>query len=371
LIIDGVDAGRVLEPKSVEELVEVVGAGDETLAPFGHGTRLAFGNPLAPIDTAIDMTGLDRVQEYVPADLTVHVEAGIRLGRLQEILSEHNQMLPLDPWCGPESTLGGIVATNSHGPFRAVGSIRDWIIGMQVVHADGRLSRTGGRVVKNVSGYDLAKLYTGSLGSLGIVTEVSLKLRSCYDATGSARIRMPDTASSIEMVRRLRAGPWDPVSFVWTGPQNEIRLRFGEHRKAVEWQLAELPDGDWEVFEQEGERDLWREAGELYDALGETVIRVSVRPDSVGELIESVAPSAWLVHGSNGIVLMSVGSDLIDRLRSEYPVIVERAPLDVRRTISTFGMRGTEYQIMRDLKDALDPGARLNPGRHVDGEHRA
>ena len=116
---------------------------------------------------------------------------------------------------------------------------------------------------------------------------------------------------------------------------------------------------------------MWSEASDLYDSLGETVVRVAVLPGSVGDLVERFAPRAWLAHAANGVVFMAVEPEEIQPLRAEFPVILERAPLEVRRRIPTFGMRGTEYDIMCDLKHALDPDARLNPGRHVDGESAA
>ena len=108
------------------------------------------------------------------------------LGQLEHALLENNQFLPIDPWNGPGATIGGIVAADAQGPFRATGTIRDWIIGMKVVHADGQVSKTGGRVVKNVTGYDLARLYVGSLGTLAIIVEISLKLRAKFPKTATA-----------------------------------------------------------------------------------------------------------------------------------------------------------------------------------------
>lgn len=368
MIIDGVEVPRVLSPVTTGELAEMIRTDEGPFAPVGQGTRLAFGNPLQSVRTVLDTTRMNRICEYVAADMTIHLEAGVRLGDLQATLSERSQMLPLDPWCGPEATLGGIVATNAQGPFRAVGTIRDWVIGMTLVHADGMRSRTGGRVVKNVSGYDLAKLYTGSLGSLGVVAEISLKVRSCYEATASARIELPDVSAAVQMIRDLRTSPLEPVSFVWMGPPNELRVRFGDQRSAIDWQLGQLPQGDWEIFEGEREGMFWDAVRHAYDGLPEPLVRVAVLPDAVGDVVRRFAPRRWLVHAANGILLMSVAPQQILEIREDYPAVIERVALEVRRIIPTFGIQGVEYQIMRDLKTALDPEGRLNPGRHVDGE---
>src|SRR5687768_3864711 len=199
MTIDGFPASKVLQPQSIEELAQMVSAERGGIAPLGACTQMEFGNPLRRLDCAVDLTRLSRITEYNPADLTIHVEAGLTLEQLHHALLENNQFLPLDPWNGPTATIGGIAAANAQGPFRAVGSIRDWIIGMKVVEADGRISKAGGRVVKNVTGYDLQKLYTGSLGTLAIIVEVSLKLRAKFarTATAIARLENRNTAAAL------------------------------------------------------------------------------------------------------------------------------------------------------------------------------
>lgn len=372
MTIDGVSVTDRLEPRSVAELAEMVGASDDPIAPVGAGNELGFGNPLSPVRSAIDLTQLNRITEYVPADMTIHLEAGVRLGQLREVLEEQNQMLPLDPWCGTEATLGGIVSTNAQGPFRAVGTIRDWVIGMRVVHADGSVSRTGGRVVKNVTGYDLGKLYTGALGSLGIVVEMSLKLRARYGRTASARIRARNETTAWAIIEALRQSTLDPVSFLWSGPDdNEIWIRFGEDPSAVGWQLGQLTrlvPGDWKEFDLAAEDELWAQARSRYEGLLSPVLRVAARPSQLASLVERYQPRAWLAHVANGIILMSVEEGQISGVREHYPAVLERAPLELRRRVPTFGVKGAARETMLGLKQALDPTRRLNPGRHMEGE---
>jgi glycolate oxidase FAD binding subunit len=127
VIIDGIEAGEVVRPQSIEELAKAARDAHGSVVPLGSGTDLEFGNPLKKADCVVDLRSLDRITEYNPADLTVHVEAGVTLGRLQRELEAKNQSLPLDPWNGPDATIGGIAATNAQGSLRAVGTIRDWI----------------------------------------------------------------------------------------------------------------------------------------------------------------------------------------------------------------------------------------------------
>src|SRR5205085_571703 len=204
-------------------------------------TQTEFGNPLRRADCAIDLSRLGRLTEDKPADLTIHVEAGVPLAQLQHALMENNQFLPLDPWNGPEATVGGIAAANAQGPLRATGTIRDWIIGMKVVEITGRISKAGGRVVKNVTGYDLQKLYTGSLGTLAIIAEISLKLRAKFGRTATAIVQTGDTDAAAELVRSIRTSALQPIACEWVGPENEIWVRLGEHPRAVEWQIKNLP----------------------------------------------------------------------------------------------------------------------------------
>jgi glycolate oxidase FAD binding subunit len=369
LTIDGLPVPKVLQPESIKELAEIVSTEQGALTPLGARTQIEFGNPLRRLDFAVDLTRLSHITEYNPSDLTIHVEPGVTVQQLEHALLENNQFLPLDPWNGPSATMGGITAANAQGPFRAAGTIRDWIIGMKVVEADGRLSKAGGRVVKNVTGYDLQKLYTGSLGTLAIIVEVSLKLRAKFARTATAIARLENRNTAAALLASLRTGVLQPVSCVWAGPENEVWLRFGEHPAAVEWQLKNLPPADWNVLEADEEASGWEKLRLRYNRFGPIVLRAVGRPSELHEIIEEYRPGAWVAHALNGIVLMQVSSPAdIGRVRAKYRAVIEKAPLEVRREIPTFGLNDTEYTLAKKMKDAYDPGGRLNPGRHVDGE---
>ena len=298
------------------------------------------------------------------------MEAGVTLEQLQHSLLENNQFLPLDPWNGPTATMGGIAAANAQGPFRAAGTIRDWIIGMKVVEVDGRISKAGGRVVKNVTGYDLQKLYTGSLGTLAIIVEISLKLRAKFARTATAIARFGDSESAGKTIAALRKSPLQPVACEWVGPENEVWLRFGEDPRAVDWQLKNLPpDSDWTLLEGPDETAAWERLRNRYNGFGPIVVRAVGLPTAVREIIEEYRPSAWVAHALNGIVLLQVssGEDIL-RVRKKYRAVIEKAPLDVRKETPAFGLNGAEYELIKKMKDTFDPQGRLNPGRHVDGE---
>jgi len=370
-LIDSVPVSKVIKPESIQELAEALRAESGAIVPFGARTQSDFGNPLQRADCAVDLTRLRRITEYNPADLTVHVEAGVTLRELQSVLLENNQFLPLDPWNGPEATVGGIAAVNAQGPFRATGTIRDWIIGMKVVNGAGQISKAGGRVVKNVTGYDLHKLYTGSLGTLAVIAEVSLKLRAKFRRMATAVAKTGSTDTAAELLSAIRKSALQPVSCEWIGPEGEVWVRVAEDPKAVEWQLKHLPPADWTILEGDEETAAWEKLRLRYERLGPVVVRVIGLPTTVHEIIKEYQPAAWIAHALNGIVLAQVSSAAdIRRIRGAHRAVIERAPLEVRREIATFGLNEAEYVFMKKMKDAFDPEGRLNPGRHVDGERR-
>lgn len=360
---------RTVRPESVEELAEFLASEEGAVVPVGAATQLGFGNPLRRAEWAVDLTALSQITEYNPADLTIHLQAGTTLQQLEHALSENKQFLPLDPWNGTTATLGGIAATDAQGPFRAAGTIRDWIIGMKVVHANGRISKTGGRVVKNVTGYDVAKLYTGSIGTLAIIVEISLKLRAQFGRMATVIARTGGTADAAALIASVRNSPLQPVSCEWIGPENEVWLRFGEHPDAVEWQLKNLPPAEWTLMEGREEAGCWERLRSRYLESGPVTLKVIALPTTMREVIDECRPSAWIAHALNGVILMQFSeADDIPRIRQTHRTVIEKAPLDIRRRIPTFGLTDSEYEVMNKLKSAFDPDGRLNPGRHVDGE---
>jgi glycolate oxidase FAD binding subunit len=367
--VDGISPGRIASPETLDELSDVIASHKGSLVPVGSGTQLEFGNPLQSADCVVSLARLNRITTYNPAELTIHVEAGVTLDQIQQALAANNQTLPLDPWNGGTATIGGIAAANAQGPLRATGSIRDWIIGMTVVHVDGRRSKTGGRVVKNVTGYDLAKLYTGSLGSLAVIAEISFKLRPRFEKTATAIAEFGSIADGLAALAAVRKGSLQPIACEFAGPKPALWLRFGEHPRAVEMQLAQLPSASWKVHEGPDETAAWERLRSAYSAMGPIVLRVVGKPTDVPGIIESYAPVSWIAHGLNGIVLIALGDvQSAEAVRKKFPAIVERAPREIRKRLGTFGVQGSVKRLMLEMKRTYDPERRLNPGRHIDGE---
>ncbi|HJT77552.1 MAG TPA: FAD-binding oxidoreductase, partial [Gemmataceae bacterium] len=180
-LIDDVGPLPVAAPPSVPELGDLVrraAAQGQALYPLGGRTMLGLGLPPARPGLGVDLRALDQVIDYPARDMTITVRAGIPLARLAEILAAENQRLPIDVPRADRATLGGALATNASGPRRlGFGTLRDYVIGLSAVNDEGQETKAGGRVVKNVAGYDLCKLFIGSLGTLGVITQATLKLR--------------------------------------------------------------------------------------------------------------------------------------------------------------------------------------------------
>ena len=178
--IDGMQPRFAARPNDIGGVSEAMRFAHEqglAVVPWGGGTRMALGNVPDRYDLALDMTGLDRMMDHTPGDLTATAGAGMTIAALQESLGHHGQILAVDPPLPERATLGGTMAVGWSGPFKwQFGSIRDVVIGMKVVQADGTVTKSGGQVVKNVSGFDMARLHIGALGTLGVIVEVSLKL---------------------------------------------------------------------------------------------------------------------------------------------------------------------------------------------------
>jgi glycolate oxidase FAD binding subunit len=367
--VDGISPGRIVSPANLEELSELIAAEKGSIVPVGAGTQLEFGNPLQSADCVVSLARLNRITTYNPAELTIHVEAGATLDQIQSALAANNQTLPLDPWSGGAATIGGIAAANAQGPLRATGTIRDWIIGMTVVHVDGRRSKTGGRVVKNVTGYDLAKLYTGSLGSLAVIAEISFKLRPRFEETVTAVAEFATVSEAVAVLGAVRKSTLQPIACEFVGPKCTVWIRFGEHPRAVEMQVANLPSASWKLFEGAEEAAAWDRLRAAYTAMGPILLRVIGKPTDVPGIIETYEPSSWIAHAMNGIVLMPVGdAQSVEGVRSKFPAVVERAPREIRKRVGTFGVDGAVKRLMVDMKRTFDPERRLNPGRHIDGE---
>jgi len=407
--IDGVAPASVVRPADVEELGCLMANAHRdkaAVAPWGGGTRTALGNPPKRLDRVVDLSLLDGVVEHSPGDLTATVQAGIPVSRLQDTLREHGQFLAVDPPLPHRATIGGVLAVGASGPLKwQYGSPRDLVMGMKVVAADGTATKSGGKVVKNVSGYDMARLHIGGLGTLGIIAEVSFKLTPLPLSQATVMARYDTGGRCLEAALDVFRGDVVPLAITTFDPRaaalmgvegdgHTLALRLGGRLLTLERQVAECSahcrEGGASRVDVLGEADaeaLWRNLADFGwsgDAADATLARALLLPSRVPELAEwlsrsenAAAPLA-VSNPAHGVVLVNwtqteEHSALAAALRETRDkvhdlggrLVIERCPLAMKADLDVWDESGEAAAIMRRMKDLYDPRGILNPGRFV------
>ena len=425
--VDGLLPMAVVVPEDRQQVAEVMRWAAENgvaVFPRGGGTKLALGNPPELVGLTLDLSRLNRVIDYQPGDLTVTVEAGIPLDALQRELAAARQFVPLESPVPSRATVGGVLSTASVGIMaHAYGPPRDWLIGIGVIGAGGVATKAGGRVVKNVTGYDLNKLYTGSLGTLGVIVEASFKVSPLQPEECMVAAPFASMEDAISAGRELLASPAGPMSYVavtqglarrlLSGPDGtgsggvslgqELRERMGglglcffsgragAVRRRVEETSAALlragaedaaqTGGDGAAVARHWATDLgWREDFSPYLAvklsaprrvipsLASDCLRVSL----LGTTLEALADPGF------GTVRLffwgeSDGEDVLEAVREcrrvaqrhEGTAVVEICHPSIKTRMDVWGEEPGSMEIMRRLKEQFDPQRLLNRGRYL------
>lgn len=416
-VVEGRTPETAVFPGSLDELrviVELAADAEVPLVPWGGGTATAVGTPTAPVRSGIvlGLARLNRLVEHEPGDLTATAEAGMTVSAFQAALRARGQWLSLDPPDADRATLGGVMAANASGPRRHLyGTARDLVIGMTVITAEGAVVRAGGKVVKNVAGYDLPKLFVGSYGTLGIMVDVTVKLRPLPEDERLVCVRFERLKDGAVAARAVMASDLIPnaLELLDADAARAIELRattggaalvvgFDGLREQVDWQCAELaalatPLGGAEV--QPLPAQTWgRLAHAAAAAFGGTpaaVMRLSVLPTQVGDVMEQAAVAARArgllcacsAHAGVGVVqaalfsarerqeLTPVAATLADwrgiARGGNGHAVLEWAPLAVKSELPVWDDAGAAGRIMQRIKAQLDPRNILNPGRFVAG----
>jgi glycolate oxidase FAD binding subunit len=393
------------------ELCEIVGDISKEAAIYllGGSTQLHYGYPPTKMGIGVDLRALNRVIDYPARDLTVTVQAGITIAELRKVLSTEKQQLPIDVPQDGQATLGGAIATNTSGPRRyGFGTLRDYVIGISVVNDEGREAKAGGRVVKNVAGYDLCKLYVGSLGTLGIVTQVTLKLKpepeekavvlvGCESQELESVLQLLHNTrtrpAAIDLFNRSAAAYINEVSRV-AAPQCHwlVVLAFQDNSRAINWQveqlLKELSTQKCQVSgpadEQARER-LWRcmtDFQSLSDA--KLTVKANLLPRATADFCKRAdqLPERPPVqaHAGNGIVYahfirglaLNRAQVIVKELQdaagaAQGNMLILRCPPAWKRDLPIWGIQRGDVWLMKRLKEQLDPRSVFNPGRFLDG----
>jgi glycolate oxidase FAD binding subunit len=357
----------VISPGSPEELAaELASANASGLAvlPRGGGTKTDWGNPPARSDVILSTLRLNRIIEHAWADLTVTVEAGCTVAALQKTLAEHGQRLAIDPLWPENATVGGILATNDSGALRLrYGALRDLIIGVTLALPDGTLAESGGKVVKNVAGYDLPKLVTGSFGTLGAITRAVFRLHPVPRNVRTLTIPVSDVNAAERLMLAIQGSRLAHAA---------LQARLGETSMVdvlLEGTEAGIASQEAKIRELAGRTTVgveavWNARQELWPPPPDTAIaKFSTLPDRIARAL-GTARSA--VVQATGIGYVHLNGEL-QSLRANLENEGGSLTILTKTSLDAWGSVGDTLPLMRALKQQLDPKGTLNPGRFAGG----
>ena len=387
-------------PTSYEEAAELLraAAADGRSVRFrGGGTKLEWGRPAPGPDLEICTRGLDRVLEHNAGDFTAVLQAGTPLSRAQEVFAGAGQMLALDPPLSPwgaagddaaleagdaGATIGGIVATNDSGPLRhRYGGVRDLVVGVTVVLSDGTIARAGGKVIKNVAGYDIGKLFAGAFGTLGLIAEVTVRLHPRSARTATVMARSSDPTGLAGAGAALAHAPLeaDCLDLWWDASSSAgaVLARFGsaDPGPRVEEAAARLHEFGGLAVEIDNDDESCWEAQRAAQR-GDVVVKVSTLPSSLPAAITATQDLGGTLVARAGLGLAWIQLDpagaaaAIEELRRRLapaPCVLLDAPTEVRAALDPWGDETGPVELMRNVKERFDPAGVCAPGLYVGG----
>ena len=423
--IDDLRPSLVVKPSTTQEVSDLLkwsSAESQKVSPWGGGTQMDLGNSPDQLDMVMDLSKINDVISFQPADLTVSVQAGITLDNLQRNLEPAGKFLPLEAPLSDDATIGGILSASSLGPLRRTyGLPRDWLIGLKVISSEGIETKSGGQVVKNVTGYDLNKIYAGSLGTLGVIVEAVFKLAPKPANHSVVLASFPSQVGAIKAGQHLLQQIYSPQGLHLLNSSAVAHLFNKEFRNPEEYKLVAIFTGRTKAINRcvqestnllntSGISDLSEHSGEEavgivrdlnnlgYTEIDRSILRVNINfppsfstqiidwlnsdstyggntnqriPNSeppVGHVIDIGFGSGSLIFWNNS----GVKADDILRLRTFLnsiggSAIIGQCPIYLKKEVDIWGNDPSGIGIMRDLKNNFDPYRTLNPGRFISG----
>lgn len=392
----------VVYPDSQEALAEIVAWASREqvrLLPIGRGSKLKWGGLGEGIQVIVSTERLNRILDHAVGDMTVTVESGISFKTLQETLSPTHQFFSIDPAYPDTATLGGIVATGDVGTLRhRYGGIRDLLIGLSLVRSDGQVAKAGGRVVKNVAGYDLMKLMTGSYGSLGILSQLTLRLYPIPEASGTVVLVGPGEAIA-QLTQAILLSSLSPtamellatptVATLNLGHGMGLLVRFQSIAVSVAQQMAQVLEMGQQVelrgdrLTDQPEADLWKQLRVRWDQPAHSpavTCKIGVRPSDGALVLDKLSSLAFLdlgtIHAGSGLGMLqmageAVTSATIEEIRQLCEghggfLSVLEAPAPLKQQVDIWGIAKDSLPLMQGIKQRFDPHSILSPGRFVD-----
>jgi glycolate oxidase FAD binding subunit len=386
-------------PAALAEVITYAHCHDWKVLVCGAGSKLSWGGLAQGIDLVVSTKRLDRLIEHAVGDLTVTIEAGMSFAELQTTLNKMGQFLPIDPAFASQATLGGIVATADTGSLRhRYGGVRDMLLGITFVRADGQIAKAGGRVVKNVAGYDLMKLFTGAYGTLGILTQLTLRV---YPLPESAQtvVLTGSAAALAEAGRSLGQSHLTPTCVDWLSaaaaaaiglePQLALVVRFQSITPSVQIQVQRLSEMGNQLnlkvtlLLDRPEVELWQRLQNLLTLANPAIAitcKIGVKPVQAIAFLQqfaAIAPTGLAqLHAVSGLGRLvfpeAAPTETLLKLRnfcqaqSGFLTVLQASPA-VKQQFDPWGYTGNALEIMQRLKHQFDPQKLLNPGRFVGG----
>jgi glycolate oxidase FAD binding subunit len=385
----------IVYPKTTAELAEVMTFTNHSswqILPYGNGSKIGWGGLVHPVKLAISTSKLNRLIEHAIGDLTVTVEAGMKFSDLQNQLATANQFLPLDPAYPETASIGGIIATADTGSLRQrYGAVRDLLLGLSFVRADGQIAKAGGRVVKNVAGYDLMKLFTGSYGTLGIISEVTLRVYPIPPASNTVILTGEKEGIALAL-RTVMASALTPTCLdllsaelshqLGFSSQIGLLLRFQsisestERQAAIALEIGEKLNLAGVKINNLDEKNFWKQfKSQIWNKSDESAIicKIGVKPTQATEAIAAHS-SIGSIHAARGIgILRFADPEKPSTIRHDYEekggfLTILSAPVAVKQQLDAWGCdRSNSINLMRVIKQKFDPQKLLSPHRFIGG----
>jgi glycolate oxidase FAD binding subunit len=372
-------------PEEAAELLRSLGDAGRAVRPVGGRTKLDWGGLGDPPEVELETGGMASILEHNVGDLTAVLQAGVPIAEAQAAFGEEGQMLALDPPLGKDdaATIGGMVATADSGPLRhRYGGVRDLIVGISIALSDGTLAKAGSKVIKNVAGYDLAKLFTGSQGTLGLIVTVTVRLHPKPDGNATA-VGASDDAGQLAKAATLLAGlplEADSLDAAWRDGSGRLLARFGGATAGdqAEATAARMRDAGLESVQTvEDDEDLWadlRAAQRRPDGVslkvsgrvGDLAPAIRAAEDAGGALVSRAAHGlSWITLDSGDLVRRAAG---VREALAPRPVVLLDGPAELRRELDPWGpVDDGALAVMRRLKERFDTARIFRPGAFVGG----
>ncbi|MEA5536712.1 FAD-binding oxidoreductase [Crocosphaera sp. XPORK-15E] len=400
-ISDNSSPNYLITPPDLETLCQIVELANHnqwSMVPCGNGSKLNWGGLISQANLVISTQKLNRIIDHAVSDLTVTVEAGTKLTDLQAILQPHKQFLPIDPAYPESATIGGIMATGDTGNWRQrYGGIRDLVLGMSLVRWDGKIAKAGGKVVKNVAGYDLMKLFTGSYGTLGIITEITLRLYPIPEASGTLVMTGTENALKIAAQTLIKSGLQPTAADILSasvvktldlGEGMGLIVRFQSIPESIKEQSTQIKVIAEELglkttfYQNEIELNLWHKLQSLIRVSNTNITincKIGVKSNQVVNLLakldELTKNQGWgMINLSSGVGHIKLDLEpnlgILKQLRSlsqecgGFLTILE-AKKTIKKQFEPWGYQGNALAMMQKIKTQFDPHNLLSLGRFL------